>query len=283
MTVAQATGAPDRSIGIRGKTPIITALAASWLVVTAGAARAGVIADDLGDTQYDSLHASWDGASAHLTRLLADQTPPITASDGSLLNVGDVTLGQDPQTSAQTQIQRLLVTDTDARFSVDYIDGVAGYHSIFGVYTYDAAVDPASADLDLTPLFSRVGDDPGDTASFKVPQGHYFGFYLDADGERSSKGVYYSENFRNSDNRTRRETDHFLMLETGAGVVLAFEDYAYSRRSGLLGDQDYNDFVVGLVGMNGGTSVVPAPASLALLTLGCPAVVGRPRRERRLT
>jgi len=261
-------------MGVKARILTVGCLAAACMVVTAGQASANVIADTMGDTAYDSLYASQDGPANHLSSFLATRTPPITAPGGSLLNVGDVTLGQDPAASAQTQVQRWLVTDVDTPFSLDYIGGVAGYKSIFGVYTYVMGADPFTTTIDMTPLLTQQSDPVGTTLTFTVPQNHYFGFYLDANGAKSSKGVYFSENFRNSDNSPTGGlvNDHFLLLESNVGLVLAFEDLAYDAGTGLMGDQDHNDFVAGPL------HVVPEPATVGLLAIGCLAVFARRRR-----
>lgn len=266
-------------MSVKPQVLIVGYLAAVCMVVTAGQASGDVIADVMGDTSYDSLYASQDGPANHLANFLATRTPPITGPGGSLLNVGDVTLGQDPAASAQTQIQRWLVTDADTPFSLDYIGGVAGHMSIFGVYTYAMGADPFTTALDMTPLLTQQVDPAGTTATFTVPQDHYFGFYLDSNGAKSSKGVYFSENFRNSDNSPTGGlvNDHFLLLDSSSGPVLAFEDLAYKASTGLMGDQDHNDFVAG------GLHVVPEPATLGLFAVGCLAVFSRrrgPRREK---
>lgn len=266
-------------MSVKPRAMMVGYLAAACLAMAAGQASADVIADAMGDTTYDPLYASQDGPANHLANFLATRTPPITGPGGSLLNVGDVTLGQNPATSAQTQIQRWLVTDSDTPFSLDYIGGVAGYKSIFGVYTYAMGVDPFTTTIDMTPLIIQQSDPAGTTASFTVPQDHYFGFYLNANGAKSSNGVYFSENFRNSDNSPTGGlvNDHFLLLESASGLVLAFEDLAYDAGTGLMGDQDHNDFVAG------GLHVVPEPATVGLLAVGCLAVFSRRRGPRRVS
>ena len=264
-------------MNVKPRALMVGYLAVACMVVTVGQASADVIADVMGDTTYDPLYASQDGPANHLSNFLATRTPPITGPGGSLLNVGDVTMGQDPAASAQTQVQRWLVTDADTPFSLDYIGGVAGHKSIFGVYTYAMGADPFTTTIDMTPLLSQQTDPAGTTATFTVPQDHYFGFYLDANGDRLSKGVYFSENFRNSDNSPAVGVinDHFLLLESSSGPVLAFEDLAYKAGTGLMGDQDHNDFVAS------GLHAVPEPATVGLLAVGCLAVFSRRRRPRR--
>ena len=69
--------------------------------------------------------------------------------------------------------------------------------------------------------------------------------------------------------------NNFLLLESSSGLVLAFEDLPYNAGTGLIGDQDHNDFVAG------GLHAVPEPATVGLLAFGCLVVFSRRRGPRR--
>ncbi|NJL30251.1 MAG: PEP-CTERM sorting domain-containing protein [Phycisphaerales bacterium] len=66
------------------------------------------------------------------------------------------------------------------------------------------------------------------------------------------------------------------MYQTNKGLLLAAEDIKYSKNTGLMGDQDFNDVLVGLLTFADGTPLVPVPngfpvpepASLGLLMTG---------------
>ena len=264
------------------------------------AAHAGVVIDTMGDTDAQPVHAGWDGRSNDLVSILSQgwtnpvtgQTTPLTRPDGSPLIIGDVLLGQSPAASDQTQIQRFHVTDTASTFKLTYFEGHAGYSNIFGFYTYDTDAAPDETPTNRTGLLTHHVDDEGATATFSVDAGQTFGFYLDSNGAKSSKGLYFSENRFNSDNTIAGfETDHFLFLETNVGLLIAVEDLPYNPATGLMGDQDYNDMILGLLTFSDGSPIptpnntpnaaVPEPASLAMLAIG--AFLIAPRRRSRTT
>lgn len=242
-------------------------------------AHAAVVGDTFGDNTYESTHASWDGANTHLNPLFDDFG--INHVTGRSLITGDVTVGQNPSASDQLQFQRFHVTDQSHDFSISFLDSVAGYSNVFGYYTYAAGSDPLSASIDLHPLFNSSTDSFGTSASFTVPEDTIFGFYLDANGGRNSQGVFYSENFRNADNNFSKGliTDHFLMFETENGLALAVEDLKFNKNTGLLGDQDYNDFVAGFLTWSQPTNVIPEPASAMLLAAGAAMMFSRRKRK----
>ncbi len=262
------------------------------LMIVAAPVQADVIADTMGDTAFESVYSGYTGSGENLVRELSEyvnpatgQSMPIVGTTGDPLNVGDVGLGQDPAFSDQTQFQRFHVTGGDAALELEYLGvGHAGYRSIFGVYTYADHDSPADATITRTPLFVQNVDAPGVRLPFTVPENHYFGFYLDANGHRHSKGMYYTENFRNADNTPDHTTDHFLMMHSNQGLLMAMEDLAYNQRTGLMGDQDFEDMLVGGLTFRDGTpfnppAEVPEPASLGLAMLGVILIARRgPRR-----
>ncbi len=276
----------------------LTGAAFATACATMTPANAAVIVDAMGDTYAQPVHAGWDGRSNDLISILnrgwtdpvTQQVTPLTRPDGSPLVIGDVLLGQNPITSDQTSIQRFHVTESPATFTLTYFEGHAGYSNTFGFYTYDTLNEPSAPPTNRTGLLTHHVNAQGTQATFTIDAGQTFGFYLDADGHKNSKGLYFSENRFNSDNTVAGfATDHFLILETNVGLLLAVEDLPYNPSTGLMGDQDYNDMILGLLTLSGGTPIpidppptnpVPEPASVALLAIGTYLIAGG-RRSRK--
>jgi len=269
----------------------------NWLcavgMLTASTTASGAIfGDPMGDTTHESVHSGFGGSGENLSDTLANHADPvsgnptpITHTSGRDLIVGDVERGETPSRSDQLSFQRFHVTESPADLQLTYLGlGRAGFKSIFGVYTYEAGQDPESTSLNQQPLFTQNVDPPGSVARFTVPEDHYFGFYLDANGHVDSAGTYFTENFRNSDNHLFQggDTDHFLTFNTNAGLLLAMEDLAYRPHTGKLGDQDYEDMLVGFLSHQDGTpltpTVIPEPATATLLALGGLLLLRRHRR-----
>ena len=254
-------------------------------------AGAAVSVDVMGDVAPETVYSGLDGSARDLTKLLSGYvdavthvSSPITRSGGGMLVVGDISRGEDPLGSDQLLYQRFLVTGEDAQLKLQYLGGVGAYRNQVGIYTYSAsgggAGNPQAATIQKTLLYTQGVDGVGSEAVFTVPAGSYFGFYIDANGGVSSKGIYYSENFRNSDNvagvgsQAGVETDHFLMFNSNRGLLLAMEDIGWNKKTGKLGDQDYNDGLAVLKYADGTPWVplvpaaVPEPGSAVLMVLG---------------
>jgi hypothetical protein len=123
----------------------------------------------------------------------------------------------------------------------------AGYRNLnsFGIYDI---LDPSKR----TTIFSGSAG-AGAYKSFWPTDftSDLFGFYLD-----TPDGIWFSQGSRNSDG-----ADHMVAYELGGDYIFGWEDLS-SRRW----DQDYNDFVVLISGVDGVS--VPEPATLGLLGLG---------------
>ena len=222
-----------------------------------------------GDTTYDSVYFGYGGPSQEsLSNVLAGHTDPLTGApspitntDGSTLVVGCVDLGENPAASDQTQIQRFF-TDTNQQYKLTYVGlGYASYLNIMGLYTYEVG-ETGPANFTYTPLVTQGVDPAGTEVLFDVAANHYFGFYLSADGGRTERNRFFSENEYNLDGHGA-ETDHVLMFHTNRGLLLAWEDLPLGS-NGRLGDQDYEDMIGGLLTYPDG-SPVPEPATMVLL------------------
>lgn len=253
----------------------------------AASAGAETVAFTHGDTTADRVYFGYGGAGReNLSAVLSDYTDPvtgasapITAPDGSPLVVGNVDLGESPSSSDQTQIQALY-TDADQQYRLVYTGlGRAGYLNVMGVYTYESG--DALTDYAFVPLVTQGVDAPGTEVLFDVPANHYFGFYLSADGGRSERNRFYSENILNTDGGDV-ETDHMLAFATNRGLLLAWEDLPYNASTGKMGDQDYEDMIGGLLKYGNGTPV-PEPATMILLGGGIGMMLATKRRDERKT
>jgi len=239
------------------------------VLALAATAVAGTVTYTNGDTTYESVYFGYGGASQEsLSNVLAGYVDPLTGApsaitnpDGTPLVVGCVDLGENPAASNQTQIQRFF-TDTDQQYKLTYVGlGYAGYLNITGLYTYEVGeTDPAN--FAYTPLVTQGVNPAGTEVLFNVAANHYFGFYLSADGGRTERNRFFSENQYNLDGHGT-ETDHVLMFETNRGLLLAWEDLPLGS-DGKLGDQDYEDMIGGLLTYGDG-SHVPEPATMILL------------------
>jgi hypothetical protein len=197
----------------------------------------------------------------------------------------------------QVRYQRFGLTDYQTKFTFKFLGGVAAYHNTFGFYTYDIdAVNPMTAPLTLTPLFTRHDDPLGSEVEVTVDPGQYLGFYLVADGGQSPKGTFYSETARNSGLDSTQH--HFLLLDSIvsniAGYTIAVEDLPLNPGTGLMGDSDYNDLFVQMrfeqiipppppVDPDNDPIATPEPASMGLALMGLTALTlratRRPRRQ----
>lgn len=255
------------------------AIAVALLVLAcAAAAHAGVIADTSILLPPTPVYSGTDGPSRDLVpRLAAYRDPltlaplPITRPDGSPLIVGDISRGQSGTVNDQLGIQRFVVAGGDAALQIQNLGlGVTAAKDVFGVYHYDAALSPISAPITLHPLFTTNVTPASTGASFVIPDGHAFGFYLTTS---FGDGPYYTETSRNADRALLPpgvNTTHFLFFNTNLGLAITAEDIGYKPSTGKMGDQDFNDILVRFSYADGTpiTPVVPEPGSVALLIAG---------------
>ncbi|MCC7147013.1 MAG: DUF4114 domain-containing protein [Phycisphaeraceae bacterium] len=244
------------------------------LWIPAGQAPAAIVGDAMGDTQRESVyHRNGELTLANFFHSYIDPLTglpmPIVDTTGRDLIVGDVSIGEDPQASDQLTNQRFLVSDESVTLSIQLLGGMASYHNIFGFYTYQADENPQTADLELIPAFQLHEHPAGSMAEFTFEPGTYVGFYL----ATPTGKIYYSENARNADTPPNGlPTDHFLMFQTNAGLVMAMEDLDYVPSTGRLGDQDYQDMIVRVQTVqttpadDEDGSPVPEPGTLAVLS-----------------
>lgn len=143
------------------------AAAVLFAVAMASVAGAETLLYTNGDTTYERVYFGYGGASQeNLSALLAGYVNPVTGlpdpilrPDGTPLVVGNVSLGEDPAASDQTQLQILYATqDHDYKLTYQGL-GYAGYQNIMGLYVYEPGqTDPAS--FAYTPLIT-TGSRPG--------------------------------------------------------------------------------------------------------------------------
>lgn len=129
---------------------------------------------------------------------------------------------------------------------------LAGYKDLnaFGIYdildpTNRFQVFAGSASACSPPSICAAAFSPGTVSS------NLFGFYLD-----TPAGLWFSQTSLNTDG-----ADHMVAYERGGQYIFGWEDLSSGGW-----DQDYNDFVVLVSGVNGVS--VPEPATLGLLGLG---------------
>ncbi len=163
----------------------------------------------------------------------------------------------------------LFFTSDGGELEVEFLGiGHAGFHSPFGVFTYNGnpsdGYDNALMSY-FSPLFVQNEVAANTSYTFTVDAGTYFGFYLDSNNTGNPLSTYTAGN---SD-----DVDHALIFETNKGYTIAFEDIPGG------GDSDYEDLVVNLKG--GSSAPVPEPATIILLASGLLGLAGFRKRFKR--
>jgi hypothetical protein len=158
---------------------------------------------------------------------------------------------------------------SDARIVME-LAGYAGQNRL-GIYDiYDTSkrfeLFSGAASAGASTSF-EVGPD-GTLYGSGVPAGltfasNLFGFYL-----QTPVGLWFSQSDLNADS-----ADHLVAYQSGGVYLLGWEDLSSQNW-----DQDYNDFVVRVSGVDG--VAVPEPASLGLLGFGL-AGIGMFRRRKK--
>ncbi len=131
---------------------------------------------DLGDETIEEVQIGYSGDPRKENLSYWFGANGITNTDGSEI---------DP---VEDQLQyELFHTDTDRDYQVEFLGiGYAGYHSPFGVFTYDG--DPLeSFDTSFMtyydPLFVQNEAPDNSTYDFSIEADTYFGFYLNSNGK----------------------------------------------------------------------------------------------------
>ncbi|MGE0086610.1 MAG: DUF4114 domain-containing protein [Desulfococcaceae bacterium] len=215
----------------------------------------------LGDETVEAVQTGYSGTNKENLAYWFAQND-ITNLDGSAINpVAD-----------QLQYE-LFFTDTAREYEVEFLGiGYAGYHSPFGVFTYNGDISQGFDPEYMTyydPLFVQNKVQANTVYNFTVAAGTYFGFYLDSDGRGTELTTLVAANpdaaSGKIDNRDSYTSglDHALFYETNKGYTIAFEDIVGG------GDFDFEDLVVNFTPTDGsGFSAVPEPATVMLLGIG---------------
>ena len=201
---------------------------------------------------------------------------PSSSSEPSLLTPGgilDLLYGLENLTMASDSADALWQNLGTATATVK--GKYAGYNEVFGYI-------PGAGGGSFVPLFdvTQNGGSNGPSGQFTVGQsGFDFRFAIDPNGASVGPAVWSSVAGENSDLQ-----DHMVTwLITGnvghpgneiGAYVIAFEDLPIPGS-----DQDYNDLVVEVRGVQ--DAVVPEPSTLLLLGSGVVALAGFGRRRRR--
>ncbi len=232
---------------------------------------------DLGDETIEMVQTGYSGCykKENLGYWFAQNG--ITNMDGSTI---------DP---IEDQLQHeLFFTDTPREYQVEFLGiGYAGYHSPFGVFTYDGNPSDTFDSSLMTyhdPLFVQNEVAPNSVFDFQIEAGTYFGFYLnsngrgvlDSDGKIKKKGNKFLSTMNASNAKPSRSSrvknkgqysqglDHALFFETNMGYTISFEDIVGG------GDADYEDLVVNFSPADGSgfRAYQPTPEPATLLMFG---------------
>lgn len=223
----------------------------------------------LGDWTQEQVQIGNSGTNAENLEYWFGQNG-ITNEDGSAIHP-----------LADQMQHELFYTRESREYEVEFLGiGRAGYHSPFGVFTYNGDVATDGFDPDQMvyqdPLFVQNEVDPYTTYNFNVEAGTYFGFYLDSNGRFAENGresallssVRKSNNAASSNRVVNKGDyadgmDHALFFQTNKGMTIAFEDIVGG------GDADFEDLVVNFSATDGSSfHPTPEPGTFALLGLG---------------
>ncbi|MCP4110781.1 MAG: DUF4114 domain-containing protein, partial [Desulfobacteraceae bacterium] len=219
-------------------TVLITMLFTFFAVLSAHALPTTAV--DLGDQTIEYVQTGYSGnyKKENLGYWFGENG--ITNPDGSAI---------DP---VQDQLQHeLFYTDILREYQVEFLGiGYAGYHSPFGVFSYDGNPLEAFDSSLMTyydPLFIQNEVAANSVYNFQIKADTYFGFYLNSNGKGvpgavlstmvGSNAMPTSSRVENKDQYVSG-LDHALFFETNKGYTISFEDIVGG------GDADYEDLVV---------------------------------------
>ena len=230
---------------------------------------------NLGDTTIEQLQTGYSGNPALENLEYWFDENGITNQDGSAI---DVTVDQKQD--------ELFYTDTEREYEVEFLGiGHAGYHSPFGVFTYDGdpfgTFNPTAMSF-YDPLFVQNEVPDNSVFNFTIAADTYFGFYLDSNNRGTELTTMIANNPMPRSRRVQNKNDytigydHAVFFETNKGYTIAFEDIIGG------GDADHEDLVVNFSPTDGsGFAPVPEPSTVLLVGCGLVALFGISRKRRR--
>jgi len=234
---------------------------------------------------YDGIKESLGDVLARYVDPITGQLSPILTLDGRTIITGNVDLGENPAESDQIQIQSFRA-NSDNSYKITYLGfGSFQFSHVFGYYTFSES-DTLEDLVNFVPLFDSDVDMPGDVAFFDIPAGQHFAFYLDTTApDFNYSKRFFSQNRYNLDGiLSDIETGHMLAFDTNKGLLFSWEDLPFgSNLFGIphrLGDQDYEDMIVGMMTYTDGSAVIPEPSSLIVLATGTTSIIGMAIRRR---
>ncbi len=233
-----------------------------------------VISDTLGDRDFEWVLEKEERIGAKLSQI----DPPTLTRDNGVINSGATyfeldktgkitSKTKDPSESNQTNIQRFLAVEDLKLKMTGLVNSLSHSVQHFGIYYYPRGTIVRIMDnnqVTFKQLFETADFKKDAELTVAIPANHYFGFYFNK-GE-GSNNFYYTENRFNSDGgyatagdeqRASGLTDHFLLLDSNNGLVVATEGSALNPSTFLQGDQNYTDAVVGNVMCSDGRQIRP--------------------------